>query len=216
MSGVVLRGLLSHLLLARHAAHQHRGAATNRKRLSMGASFPYYSSPMVVHGDPALPRFGTFLLGMGGSVILPQKGSDQKQNFLITRRFCLKKPKFTDSQIMEALKRVEAGTAVSEWYRDMGINSATFYKWRAKYGGMDTSMTTRMEELEQENARLKAEILREATRNSQPPIKNPAEAGFFNCETRSLNTCTSTPSGWRSRPTDPRCPDPTVPPLAHS
>jgi putative transposase len=83
----------------------------------------------------------------------------------------MKKSKFTDSQIMEALKRVEAGLTVSELCRDMGISAATFYKWRAKYGGMDTSMMARMKELEQENARLKkmyaeerlkAEILREA------------------------------------------------------
>ena len=83
----------------------------------------------------------------------------------------MKKSKFTDSQIMEALKRAEAGLAVSELCRDMGISSATFYKWRAKYGGMDTSMMARMKELEQENVRLKkmyaeerlkAEILKEA------------------------------------------------------
>ncbi len=83
----------------------------------------------------------------------------------------MKKSKFTDSQVMEALKRVEAGLAVPEICRELGISSATFYKWRAKYGGMDTSMISRMKELEQENARLKkmyaeerlkAEILKEA------------------------------------------------------
>lgn len=83
----------------------------------------------------------------------------------------MKKSKFTDSQIMEALKRVEAGLAVSEICRELGISAATFYKWRAKYGGMDTSMMARMKELEQENARLKkmyaeerlkAEILKDA------------------------------------------------------
>lgn len=82
----------------------------------------------------------------------------------------MKKSKFTDSQIMEALKRVESGLAVSEICRELGISSATFYKWRAKYGGMDTPMITRMKELELENARLKkmyaeerlkAEILQE-------------------------------------------------------
>ena len=83
----------------------------------------------------------------------------------------MKKSKFTDSQIMEALRRAEAGLAVPEICRDLGISSATFYKWRAKYGGMDISMIARMKELEQENARLKkmyaeerlkAEILKEA------------------------------------------------------
>lgn len=83
----------------------------------------------------------------------------------------MKKSKFTDSQVMEALKRVEAGLAVPEICRELGISSATFYKWRAKYGGMDTSMIARMKELELENTRLKkmyaeerlkAEILKEA------------------------------------------------------
>ena len=83
----------------------------------------------------------------------------------------MKKSKFTDSQIMEALKRAETGVGVSELCRELGVSSATFYKWRAKYGGMDTSMMARMKELELENARLKkryaeerlkAEILKEA------------------------------------------------------
>ena len=83
----------------------------------------------------------------------------------------MKKSKFTDSQIMEALKRAEAGVAVTELCRELGVSSATFYKWRAKYGGMDTSMMACMKELELENARLKkmyaeerlkAEILKDA------------------------------------------------------
>jgi len=67
----------------------------------------------------------------------------------------MKKSRFTDSQIMEALKKVEAGLAVPELCRELGISSATFYKWRAKYGGMDVSMMARMKELEEENRRLK-------------------------------------------------------------
>ena len=67
----------------------------------------------------------------------------------------MKKSRFTDSQIMDALKRVEAGLPVPELCRDMGISTATFYKWRSKYGGMDTSMMSRMKELEEENRRLK-------------------------------------------------------------
>lgn len=83
----------------------------------------------------------------------------------------MKKSKFTDSQVMEALKRVEAGLSVAGVCRELGISSATFYKWRAKYGGIDASMISRMKELEVENARLKkmyaeerlkAEILKEA------------------------------------------------------
>lgn len=83
----------------------------------------------------------------------------------------MKKSKFSDSQIIEALKRVEGGLSVPELCRELGISSATFYKWRAKYGGLDVSLMARMKELEAENARLKkmyaeerlkADILKEA------------------------------------------------------
>ena len=83
----------------------------------------------------------------------------------------MKKSKFTDSQIMEALKRVEAGISVPEICRELAISSATLYKWRAKFGGMDVPMIARLKELEAENTRLKkmyaeerlkAEILNEA------------------------------------------------------
>jgi putative transposase len=67
----------------------------------------------------------------------------------------VKKSKFSDSQIMEALKRVEAGLPVADLCREIGISSAAFYKWRSRYGGMDTSMMSRMKELEEENRRLK-------------------------------------------------------------
>ena len=73
----------------------------------------------------------------------------------------MKRSKFTDSQIMEALKRVDAGLAAPEICRELGISTATFYKWRAKYGGMDTSMIARMKELEAENARLKKMYIEE-------------------------------------------------------
>ena len=73
----------------------------------------------------------------------------------------MKRSKFTDSQIMEALKRVDAGLAVPEICREFGISTATFYKWRAKYGGMDTSMIARMKELQAENARLKKMYIEE-------------------------------------------------------
>jgi len=56
---------------------------------------------------------------------------------------------------MSILKQASAGTPVAEVLREHGISSATFYKWRAKYGGMDLPMMTRLKELEQENARLK-------------------------------------------------------------
>ena len=67
----------------------------------------------------------------------------------------MKKSKFTDSQIMDAIKRVEAGLSVTDICREMGISTALFYRWRAKYGGMDAAMISRLKELEAENARLK-------------------------------------------------------------
>jgi putative transposase len=56
---------------------------------------------------------------------------------------------------MQILSHASSGVPVSELCREHGMSSATFYKWRAKYGGMDTSMITRLKELEVENARLK-------------------------------------------------------------
>ncbi len=83
----------------------------------------------------------------------------------------MKKSRYTDSQIMAILKQPEAGTPVPELCREHGMSSATFYKWRAKFGGMDASLMARMKELEEENRRLKkmyaeerikAEIVQEA------------------------------------------------------
>ena len=62
---------------------------------------------------------------------------------------------------MAALKRVEVGLPVPEICRELGISSATFYKWRAKFGGMGTSMMSCMKELEDENRRLKKMYLEE-------------------------------------------------------
>lgn len=83
----------------------------------------------------------------------------------------MKTSKFTDSQIMSILKQAESDTPVATLCREHGMSNATFYKWRAKYGGMDASLIARLKELEAENAklkkmyaeeRLKAEIIQEA------------------------------------------------------
>ena len=67
----------------------------------------------------------------------------------------MKKSKFSDSQIMAILKQSESGIPVPDLCREHGMSSATFYKWRAKYGGMDASLMARMKALEEENRRLK-------------------------------------------------------------
>lgn len=83
----------------------------------------------------------------------------------------MKKTKFTDSQIMGILKQAENGVPVAELCREHGMSSTAFYKWRARYGGMDTSLMSRMKELEKENrqlkrmyaeAQMKADVLQEA------------------------------------------------------
>lgn len=67
----------------------------------------------------------------------------------------MKKSRYSDSQIMAIIKQADAGTPVPELCREHGMSSASFYKWRAKYGGMDASMMSRLKELEDENRRLK-------------------------------------------------------------
>jgi putative transposase len=83
----------------------------------------------------------------------------------------MKLSRFTDSQIIAILKQAECGSPVPELCREHGMSSATFYKWRSKFGGMDASLMSRLKELEEENRRLKkmyaderikAEIVQEA------------------------------------------------------
>ena len=83
----------------------------------------------------------------------------------------MKKTRFTEAQIMAVLRQMEGGVPAAELCREHGMSSATLYKWRAKYGGMDASMMSQMKALEDENRRLKrmfadlsmqADLLREA------------------------------------------------------
>ena len=74
---------------------------------------------------------------------------------MFTEEIPVKKSRFSDSQIIGYIKRAEAGEPVPALCRKAGISSATFYKWRSKYGGMDVSMMVRVKELEEENRRLK-------------------------------------------------------------
>jgi|MDTA01.2.fsa_nt_gb putative transposase len=63
----------------------------------------------------------------------------------------MKTSRFTDSQIIAILKQAKAGSPVPELCSEHGISNATFYEWRAKFGGMDASLMARMKELEDEN-----------------------------------------------------------------
>lgn len=66
----------------------------------------------------------------------------------------MKKSNYSDSQIITILKQAEAGAPVPELCREHGMSSASFYKWRAKYGGMDASLMARLKELKDEKRRL--------------------------------------------------------------
>jgi putative transposase len=67
----------------------------------------------------------------------------------------MKKSRFTESQILSILNKQEKGIAVKDICREHNISDATFYNWKAKYGGMSPSQLKKLKELEQENARLK-------------------------------------------------------------
>ena len=65
------------------------------------------------------------------------------------------KKRFTESQIVAAIKKQESGVPVKDISRELGISEATFYNWKAKFGGMQASDVAKLKELEKENARLK-------------------------------------------------------------
>ncbi len=95
----------------------------------------------------------------------------------------MKKSKYSDAQIMAILKQAENGVPVSDLCREHGMSSASFYKWRSKYGGMDASLMARMKELDEENKRLKRmyaeksmqnDLLKEALGKSGEAVHGPA------------------------------------------
>lgn len=67
----------------------------------------------------------------------------------------MRKTRFTETQIVKAIKDHEAGRNAQEICRELGITTASFYKWRQRYGGMEVSEVRKMKELQDENSRLK-------------------------------------------------------------
>ncbi len=67
----------------------------------------------------------------------------------------MKKTRFTESQIIKALKENEQGRKAEDICRELGIHKGTFYNWRKKYGGMESSQLKELKELQAENRRLK-------------------------------------------------------------
>lgn len=67
----------------------------------------------------------------------------------------MKKTRFSESQVVAALKEYEAGKSVSDICRELGITKATFYYWNKKYSGMESQDLKRLKELEEENRKLK-------------------------------------------------------------
>lgn len=67
----------------------------------------------------------------------------------------MKRSKFTEAQIVFALRQADTGVKVSEVCRKMGISEATFYNWKKKYGGLGVTELRRLRQLEEENSQLK-------------------------------------------------------------
>jgi len=65
------------------------------------------------------------------------------------------KKRFTETQIVSAIKKQESGVPVKDICRELGISDATFYNWKSKYGGMEASDVVRFKDLEREHAELK-------------------------------------------------------------
>ena len=97
----------------------------------------------------------------------------------------MRKSRFTEAQIIGMIKEQEAGLPTAELCRKHGLSPATFYKLKAKYGGMDLSDAKRLKQLEDENAKLKRLVADGVCQSSCPPIScgvsdfSGADFGFW-------------------------------------
>lgn len=77
----------------------------------------------------------------------------------------MKRSRFTEEQIVGVLKEAEAGVSVAELCRRLGVSNVTFYRWKAKYGGLEVNEARRLRALEEENRRLKQIVAEQALDN---------------------------------------------------
>jgi len=123
----------------------------------------------------------------------------------MTEEISMKTTRYREPQILAILRQADGGVPVSELCREHGMSNASFYKWRAKFGGLDASMISQMKALEDENRRLKktyaemsmqAELLKEALGKSDPA--SPASgSGRESCGATRCQHCAGLPHLWR-------------------
>ena len=119
----------------------------------------------------------------------------------------MKTSRYSDPQILAILRQAEGGVPVADLCREHGMSNASFYKWRAKYGGMDASMVSQMKAFEDENRRLKKmfaelsmqnELLKEALGKNNPAISTPRDGRGNGGEARGQH-CAGLPDVWGER-----------------
>ncbi len=119
----------------------------------------------------------------------------------------MKTSRYTEAQIIAILRQAEGGVPVAELCREHGMSSASFYKWRSKYGGMDASLISQMKAMEDENRRLKrmyadlsmqADLLREALGKISWAISTPRD-GRSRGATARCPHCAGLPGLWGQR-----------------
>ena len=151
-----LFNFIGHLVRKYTGQSEAENRRLNRSVIGCGheCGFQPYRHPVVdVAKPPILHRI--HLHSCNGNTPCKQTGLKVEFSTKEEESSAMKQSRFTDSQIMAILKQVENGLAVPDVCREHGISVPTFYKWRAKFGGMDASLIARMKELEAENARLK-------------------------------------------------------------